>query len=365
MVATAACAACTGAFPLRGQMVGEREVVLTFDDGPNAMTSPAMLRVLQAEGIQALFFHVGANLEANPRILDRFRAAGQLVGIHTFSHPHLPRLGHDDMVQEIDRSFRAFENQTGGRPWFFRAPYGELGSDATRYLQLRGLLAFHWDVDSADWAVRTDLARKIRAVLRKGILLLHEHPWTTEQLPLIVAQIRASGYTIVSPLRALSAEQRRNLSANACPSWFHRPLLPCDDASMPSLPSLAAPPSPPPIAQRLATYPANAPPALASALVPPLHRAQKGMNGFEGTHRPSAHPVPAPLPASAAQWSVLCACCVASFAIGYACGWGRSTVGTLMGVVAVFILLQTSALRTVPLLVQNAAHTVVQPINEA
>ena len=94
-----------------GHMLQNKEIVLSFDDGPNKITSPLLLKTLETENVQAIFFHVGANLKDNPNILNLFRETNQFVGIHTFSHARLSRISHNQMVKEIEDSFSIFENQ--------------------------------------------------------------------------------------------------------------------------------------------------------------------------------------------------------------------------------------------------------------
>ncbi|XRB17664.1 hypothetical protein RI054_16g75090 [Pseudoscourfieldia marina] len=112
-----------------------------------------------------------------------------------------------------------FQNETGERPWFFRAPYGELNQDARQYLGQRRLYTFHWDMDSRDWQMpHNNIKETIRKQLRKGILLMHEHSWTAEQMPQIIATIRNEDYRIASPAKLVA----HNLFVQeACPSHVH------------------------------------------------------------------------------------------------------------------------------------------------
>ena len=61
-------------------------VALTFDDGPDAESTPALLDLLAREQISAAFFCIGRNVEANPEIARRIVAEGHLICNHTYSH---------------------------------------------------------------------------------------------------------------------------------------------------------------------------------------------------------------------------------------------------------------------------------------
>lgn len=209
--------------PLKGGTLKDRTVVLSFDDGPNQTTSLQILDVLASEGIQAMFFHVGKNIVLTPGVLDRFRANKQFVGVHTYHHLHLTKLNHTKMASEIDMSMEAFKNETGERPWFFRAPYGQTNADVLKYLDHRQLIPFGWDADSYDWHDHNNLKKSVRTKLghKGGIILLHEFPWTGAQLKEMIASIRASNFSFASPLEVLPIEERVQLAKRACPSRFH------------------------------------------------------------------------------------------------------------------------------------------------
>ena len=214
----AASALAAPVVPLHGNLLDKRQVVLSFDDGPNNATSPILLDVLARHGLHALFFHVGVNID-NPSLMRRFMRAGHCVGVHTMHHAHLTKLSARDAEQEIDDCVDAFRNVTGERPFFFRPPYGETSSALTRIVAERGMASFMWDFDSSDWMVHHALAKRIGAQLhRHGILLMHEYQWTTDELEQIVQTIAAHGFEIVHPIELFDRAQLLELRREACPS---------------------------------------------------------------------------------------------------------------------------------------------------
>jgi peptidoglycan-N-acetylglucosamine deacetylase len=75
---------------LRGHdFLGDREVVLTFDDGPRPVTTIAVLKALQDECLKATFFEVGQSARWHPEITKQVIDAGMTVGTHTWSHKSL------------------------------------------------------------------------------------------------------------------------------------------------------------------------------------------------------------------------------------------------------------------------------------
>lgn len=209
------------AFPaaqIRGGLLQQRQVVLSFDDGPNDVTSPLLLDVLAANGVKALFFHVGVNIN-NPALMRRFLSEGHCVGVHTMGHAHLTSLSREDAHLQIDDSIQRFQNVTGSYPRFFRPPYGEVNAEITQYIHDKGMVSYMWDFDSNDWQVHSDLAARIGGRLHShGIVLMHEYTWTTDEVQQIIDAIRDHGFEIVHPLELLSAEDTESLKAVACPS---------------------------------------------------------------------------------------------------------------------------------------------------
>src|SRR6201992_3882743 len=69
--------------------LADKEVVLTFDDGPWPGNTPAVLKALADECTTGIFFSIGNHATYNPEILGRVLAAGHTVGSHTWSHANL------------------------------------------------------------------------------------------------------------------------------------------------------------------------------------------------------------------------------------------------------------------------------------
>lgn len=102
----------------------DKEVVLTFDDGPWP-TTPAVLKALADECTKAIFFPVGKHTTYHPEILKQVFAAGHTVGSHTWSHAHLDskKLTEAQMKEEIEKGFSAVKMAIGTAPApFFRFP---------------------------------------------------------------------------------------------------------------------------------------------------------------------------------------------------------------------------------------------------
>ncbi|MEH2623629.1 peptidoglycan/xylan/chitin deacetylase (PgdA/CDA1 family) [Bradyrhizobium sp. AZCC 1719] len=183
----------------------DKEVVLTFDDGPWP-TTPAVLKALSDECTKALFFPVGKHTTYHPEILKQVATAGHTIGSHTWSHAHLDskKLTEAQVKEEIEKGFSAVKMALGTAPApFFRFPGLAHTQPALGYLASRNISMFSVDVDSNDFRssgpdqviqnVMTKLDKQ-----GKGVILMHDLQKSTAQaLPTLLRRLKAGGYKVV------------------------------------------------------------------------------------------------------------------------------------------------------------------------
>src|SRR6266436_8600647 len=196
----------------------DKEVVLTFDDGPWPLNTPSVLRTLAEECTTAIFFAIGKHATYYPEILKQVAAAGHTIGAHTWSHANLnnKNLGEQQAKDEIEKGFSAVKLALGAAPSpFFRFPQLQHSPAAMAYLGSRNVAVFSCDLDSFDFKAK-DATQVINSVLTKleksgkGIILMHDfQKHTAEALPLLLRRLKAGGYKVVqmkakAPLQTLA-----------------------------------------------------------------------------------------------------------------------------------------------------------------
>jgi peptidoglycan-N-acetylglucosamine deacetylase len=153
-------------------------VALTFDDGPDPDTTPAVLDLLDQAGARATFFCVGRRAEARPDIVAALRERGHGVENHTHTHPNgFAFRGPAGLRKEIHQAQAAIERSGGGRPRFFRAPAGIQNPWLSLVLAGAGLSLVSWTRRGFDTVTRDGarVAARLKRGLREGdILLLHD-----------------------------------------------------------------------------------------------------------------------------------------------------------------------------------------------
>jgi peptidoglycan/xylan/chitin deacetylase (PgdA/CDA1 family) len=151
---------------------------LTFDDGPHAQGTPAVLEILAGAGVQATFFLVGEQILRNPGLAGEIAAAGHGVGLHCHRHRNLLRLTPWQVREDILRAQAIVEEATGCSPTLYRPPYGIVNAAAIGLARRRGwrtLLWSHWGRDWGTRATAESIAALVTAGAGKGsVLLLHD-----------------------------------------------------------------------------------------------------------------------------------------------------------------------------------------------
>lgn len=109
----------------RGDRSDPPRVALTFDDGPHATATPAILDILREQRVPATFFMIGQHVAAQASIVQRVYDEGHLIGNHTFDHAYHGCLrGVTYWHREIARTSDAIDEVVGVRPTVFRPPMG-------------------------------------------------------------------------------------------------------------------------------------------------------------------------------------------------------------------------------------------------
>ena len=186
-----------GAFTRFRPSGSPRELLLSFDDGPDLMGTPTILAELDKRGLKAIFFVTGWRLVgqrpedvARRDLVRKIAAHGHLVANHTMNHHDLCQ-NPAEQAAEIDASTELIAETTGVRPLLFRSPYGAFCRSLEVALTARGLPDIGWNIDPQDWksdnaeeAVFSYLTNKVDKLKGRGIMLLHDtHEASVHALP--------------------------------------------------------------------------------------------------------------------------------------------------------------------------------------
>jgi len=256
----------------------DKEVVLTFDDGPLPRYTDSILDTLAAECVKATFFMVGRMAHAFPAEARKVYNAGHTVASHSETHPIIfTRLPVGGAQAEIDRGAASVSAALGdprALSPFFRFPGLGRSHAIEAYLQSRGMMTWSADFPADDWTHISGQEVMKRALERlerrgRGILLLHDiQPATALMLPQLLRELKARGFHVV---QVVAAGPERPKTVTEPETWvFHKPkpvwptVLERSASAMPA-PSLQSFGWPRPFRSRIVT-PLPIPPSLVRGL---------------------------------------------------------------------------------------------------
>ena len=187
--------------------LADREVVLTFDDGPIPPYTTRVLTTLAANCVKATFFLVGRHTAAHPNVARLIYELGHTVGNHSQNHSlHFHALGSERERRELDnglRSIKAALGEAAAVSPFFRIPGLNRTSAIETYAQKNAMSVWSSDTLADDWTHISAKEVMRRALSRleakgRGILLLHDiQPRTALMLPELLAELKRRKFKIV------------------------------------------------------------------------------------------------------------------------------------------------------------------------
>lgn len=189
----------------------------TFDDGPDAKTTPLMLDALDQVGVRATFFFSASRFadksarNAHARELALLvQRRGHSIGSHSVDHKRMRTMTSAQLRDQLDRNDRLFTEIFGQRTFLFRPPWGSHSPELDAMLAERKNTMVLWNIGSADWTIFD--ADELESTFEKalpylertkswggGIVLMHDtHPWTVQAFPRIVAALRAKNCALLA-----------------------------------------------------------------------------------------------------------------------------------------------------------------------
>lgn len=177
----------------------QKLVALTFDDGPNAATTPQALDILAKYHVKGTFFMLGKNIAGNEQLVKRVHDEGHEIGNHSWSHPQLPTLALEQAKKQIEDTQAALRAVIGESPKMMRPPYGAINNTLRNAVDMSFIM---WDVDSLDWKNRNtgSIMEQVKKQTYPGsIILMHDiHQTTINALPSVIEYLKKNGYTLVT-----------------------------------------------------------------------------------------------------------------------------------------------------------------------
>src|SRR5262245_23343368 len=195
---------------------GRMHVALTFDEGPDPVTTRHILETLGSTRHRATFFVLGAKARRHPDVVREIHAGGHTLGVHGDVHDRLHSFRMPSTVRDdILRAVRAVEVATGVRPRLFRPPLGHTSMTTVRGVRLAGVTLVSWSARGYD-GMRGQtpgavVDRVARTLTDGALVMLHDaaerddfEPPAVRALPRLLAVLDSRGLTSIGLAALLS-----------------------------------------------------------------------------------------------------------------------------------------------------------------
>lgn len=176
-----------------------KEVILTFDDGPDPEKTPQILSLLEKYGAKGVFFVIGQKVDAHPEVARLLLENGHVIGSHSYFHGYLfDILSPAKVADELQKTETAIRKATGADCRFFRPPYGITNPNIAKALLLFNYRVLGWNLRSLDTVIHEPqkLERRVMKRIRPGsMILLHDTaPAVLPVLESLLVYLKENGY---------------------------------------------------------------------------------------------------------------------------------------------------------------------------
>lgn len=156
-------------------LFGTKKVVLTFDDGPDAVQTPKLLEILKRYNVKATFFMLSEKFnDKTLPLIKQVVQEGHTIASHHHDHENnnskpegLYREGLTDSIVKVASVLESVD--APNREIYYRFPYGAYGSKTLSYHHMNAMKDVSnqlfgdncinfvfWDIDSLDWLAGMD-----------------------------------------------------------------------------------------------------------------------------------------------------------------------------------------------------------------
>ena len=174
----------------------DKEIWLTFDDGPTPEVTPWILSVLKKENVKATFFLVGQQIEEFPELVGAIIKDGHTIANHSYSHKNGWLTNKEKYLEDIENCQAFMPNNK-----LFRPPYGKITKAQITALKEKYKIIL-WDVLSYDFKQNNSPKRVQENIIQNttagSIIVMHNNLMSFKNLePILektIQQLKAKGY---------------------------------------------------------------------------------------------------------------------------------------------------------------------------
>lgn len=200
----------------QAQSGDEKNIYLTFDDGPSPNITPQVLKVLKQYDVPATFFVLGSRVELYPELVKQEYNEGNYIANHGYSHKYSSIYSSEQaVIDEYNTTETAIQNALGipeYHSYLFRFPGGSSGGtyhnlkqSAKSKLESMGIASTNWNCLTGDaeavGRTKDQLLSRLYETAEGWtslVVLMHDandKQATVDALPEIIEHYKNEGYT--------------------------------------------------------------------------------------------------------------------------------------------------------------------------
>jgi peptidoglycan/xylan/chitin deacetylase (PgdA/CDA1 family) len=189
---------------------GTESVALTFDDGPDPVTTPKLLDLLKKYRVKATFCLVGHRVRDNKALVRRIAAEGHTLCNHSWQHLDLRARDDAYAFRDLEATNEQLRKAVpGAKIKYFRAPYGSFSPRLDDFAAQLGMTPLSWNVDdqcylTADYGKGAAMRKRMFSIVKRdtrpgSIILSHDNlkPFTVTAYETILPWLQQN-YTLVA-----------------------------------------------------------------------------------------------------------------------------------------------------------------------
>jgi len=173
------CIKCNYYLKSINQLIDNKAVLITFDDGPDPEITPQILKLLDEYDRKAIFFIIGKKALKFPDLVKAIHQKGHIIGNHSFWHSFFfPFKSSNKMVDEMKNASEIIYKIIGEKPLYFRPPFGVTNPNLKKALQISQMQSIGWTFRSFDTGRQSShqiVARLMNKIKGGEILLFHDN----------------------------------------------------------------------------------------------------------------------------------------------------------------------------------------------
>jgi peptidoglycan/xylan/chitin deacetylase (PgdA/CDA1 family) len=195
---------------IQQKLLGKRQILFTFDDGPDPEITPRVLDILDRYGARGLFFIPAIRIERAPELLKEIVQRNHGLGNHSFSHTSNASLSFQELIHEINRGSEAIFSESGIRTTIYRPPMGIVPFKLIFAAQYCRHKIMRWSLMSGEYshlvnATAQELADNLlNDIEDQAIVVAHDdHETIPDFLELVIPKLIDRGFDLRSGLSSV------------------------------------------------------------------------------------------------------------------------------------------------------------------